>query len=71
MKNFEPSGDFVSRVMGQVRAYEAGKNPNDFRSQRHFSSRWIPYALSAGGLALGFINFFRIYSAVLAPVACK
>jgi hypothetical protein len=57
--------------MRQVLAEEAVKKQEDFRTQRHFSPWLIRYALSAGGIVLGLINLFRIYWAVLSPVACK
>ncbi len=71
MKKFEPSSDFVSRVMGEVLAYEATKKKNGFQSQRLPWNPLFKYALSGGGIVLGLINFFRIYFAVFSPVACK
>ena len=71
MKKFEPSADFVSRVMGEVSAYEAQKKKNGFRFQKLPVKPVVTYALSGGGIILGLINFLRIYLAVFSPVACK
>ena len=71
MKKFEPSSDFVSRVMGEVLAYEATKKKNGFRAQRLPVSPVYKYALSGGGIVLGLINFIRIYFSVFSPVACR
>ncbi len=71
MKKFEPSADFVSRVMGGVSAYEAQKKKNGFRLQKFQVPPVYKYALSGGGIILGLVNFLRIYLAVFSPVACK
>lgn len=72
MSDFEPTGDFVSRVMSDVRVYERS---------RHFAIRtesgWIVfsrvfrYALSVGGVLFAAANILRIASTLIAPAVCR
>ena len=53
MKEFEPSRDFVSRVMQSVHAYERSQEPAPSFFERVLSSRPLRYALSGGGVLMG------------------
>ncbi len=71
MKEFEPSRNFVSRVMQDVRAYEASKNQDASWSQMFLSTPLARYALSAAGGLLGIINLVRIYLTLFSPAVCR
>jgi len=71
MKEFKPSGNFVGKVMHDVRMFEAARRPVMSRSQLFLSTRLVRYALSAGGVLLGIINLIRVYSSVFSPVICR
>jgi len=61
MKEFEPSVDFVSRVMRTVRAYEALQNEKMDFTSRLLGSRLFQCAMSGCGVLFGI--FFT-------PAAC-
>jgi hypothetical protein len=61
MKEFRPSGDFVSSVMEGVREYERGQRACVPFTQRLFASRLFRYTMSCGSL---FVGIFIV------PVAC-
>ena len=62
MKEFRPSGDFVSRVMEKVHAHENAEGNNELRlSERLLASKPLRYAMSGGGIFLGIF---------LTPVVC-
>lgn len=71
MKRFRPSGNFVFKVMKEVRAYEAARTSDFSRSQIFLSTKLARYALSAGGALLGITNLVRIYLALFSPVVCR
>jgi len=71
MKEFEPSRNFVARVMEDVRAYEAIRIRELSRTQLFLSTKFARYALSCGGALLGFINLIRIYQTLFSPVLCR
>ncbi len=71
MKEFKPSGDFISRVMNKVYAYEKTKKPEISLSQKLHSSIAVRYAMFAGGALLGIINLIRLYFTVFSPVVCR
>ncbi len=62
MKEFEPSGDFVSRVMKSVHAHEDMQEVVRLTfSEKLLASRLFRYALSGGGI------FFGVF---LSPLVC-
>lgn len=61
MKGYEPSRDFVTRVMGKVHAHEASRTASVHFFDRHLGSRMLTYAMSWCGALMGI--FF-------APVVC-
>lgn len=61
MKEFEPSRDFVSNVMKQVRAHESAETERYGFAATLLSTRPFRYAMSGGGIFLG---------VVLTPVVC-
>jgi hypothetical protein len=71
MKEFEPSRDFVARVMADVRAYEGTCKRAEPLGQRLLSSRTLRYVFSSGAALLGILNLIRLYFSVLSPVVCR
>lgn len=61
MKEFEPSVDFVSRVMEKVRIYEAAQQESANFAARLLGSRLFQCAMSGCGILVGII---------FTPVAC-
>ena len=60
MKEFDPSKDFVSRVMRSVHAYEKKQAWKRLFSEKLPASRPFRYALSGSGVILG----------IFIPAAC-
>ncbi len=71
MKEFEPSRDFVSRVMKDIFVYERRQEQEYSRSQRFLASPIVRYVMSAAGVLLGLFNLARLYFSLLSPVACR
>jgi hypothetical protein len=71
MKEFEPSRDFVRKVMQGVRACEAGKSDQAMTAERMLSSRLVRITLSTGGALIGIINLIRIPLIFLSPALCR
>jgi hypothetical protein len=71
MKEFEPSSNFVARVMYEVRDYEGMNMIKEPLSQRLLSSRMLRFVFSSGAVLLGILNLIRLYFSVLSPVVCK
>jgi hypothetical protein len=71
MQEFEPSRNFIAKVMEDVRAYEASRNVDVSWSRMFLSTRSARYALSAAGGLLGIINLVRIYLTLFSPVVCR
>lgn len=71
MKEFEPSRDFVARVMQDVRAFEGTRKMAEPLSQRLLSSRMLRFAFSSGAAFLGIFNLIRLYFSLLSPVVCR
>jgi hypothetical protein len=71
MKAFKPSDNFVSRVMEDVRAYEATRTHYPLRVRLFLSTRVARYVLTSAGAILGLINLIRMYLAVFSPVMCR
>lgn len=61
MKEFKPSGNFVSRVMENVDAYERQREESLSFHERILYSRPLRYAMSGSGIFIGI--FFT-------PAAC-
>ena len=53
MKEFEPSTDFVARVMKNVHAYERSQERSPSFFERLLSSRPLRHALAGGGVLMG------------------
>jgi hypothetical protein len=71
MMEFEPSRDFVARVMADVRDYERTGKMKAPLGQRLLSSRTLRFVFSSGAALLGIINLIRLYFSVLSPVVCR
>jgi hypothetical protein len=71
MKAFKPSHNFVSRVMDDVRAYEATRTPYPLSLRLFLSTKVARYALTAAGALLGLINLIRMYLTIFSPVMCR
>ncbi len=70
MRNFEPTPNFISRVMADVRAYEAAISPGTSRAERFLLAGSVRYALSAAGGLLGIVNLARIVLTFISPAPC-
>ena len=53
MKKFEPSDDFVSKVMKGVYAYEDTQGPDLNFAEKFLASKIFRLALSGGGIFFG------------------
>lgn len=71
MKEFEPSQDFVLKVMQSVRACEAETTDQTMIAERLLSSRLVRIILSTGGAMIGIINLIRISLMFLSPALCR
>lgn len=71
MKEFKPSPDFVSRVMEDVRAYEAARTPYPSRLRLFLSTKAARYVLTSAGALLGLINLIRMYLTIFSPALCR
>ncbi len=71
MKKYEPSRDFVSKVMKDIYACKETREVEPWLFQRLLSSRPLYYATSAGGILLGIFNIVRLYFSVFAPALCR
>ncbi len=71
MKEFEPSGDFVAKVMRNVYAFEQKRRPQMPLSQRLLASRAVRFAFSAGGILMGILNLVRFYHSAFSAVICR
>jgi hypothetical protein len=70
METFEPSNDFVGRVMTHVREYECEKCREKERLNAFIFSKPVVMTLSAAGLVLGIINTLRMALILLTPSLC-
>jgi len=70
MKNFEPSPDFVNRVMVAVRAETRETEPVPSPSI-WLTSTPLRWALICGGAAMTLINLARMLASVFAPALCR
>jgi hypothetical protein len=71
MKDFEPSSNFVARVMENVRDYEGTRKMEEPLGQRLLASRTLRFVFSSGAALLGILNLIRLYFSVLSPVVCR
>lgn len=71
MEKFEPSQNFVARVMNDVRVYELSLQAVPTFSIRLLGSRPARWAISAAAMLLGSWNLIRLYLSFLAPVVCR
>jgi hypothetical protein len=71
MKDFEPTDNFVPRVMADVHAYEASRRLKIKKMEVLLFSRPLRYALSAGGVLLSIANIIRMASTFISPALCR
>jgi len=71
MKQFEPSDDFVDKVMLEVRKYERSQKATSPPWSRIVNSTAVQWAMSIVAVLLGSWNIIRLYLSILAPVACR
>jgi hypothetical protein len=71
MKDFEPTDNFVPRVMADIHAYEASRQLDITKTEGLLFSRPLRYALSAGGILLGILNIIRISFTLISPALCR
>jgi hypothetical protein len=70
MKTFEPSGEFVTRVMESVYAHEESKRRAAQTIERLYHSRPLRIALAGSGLLAGLWTLARLYHMLFMPPAC-
>lgn len=70
MKRFDPSPEFVSKVMERVHAYEASRRRARRMALRLYHSRSFRIAVTAVGLLVAAVNLVRLYAMFFAPLAC-
>ncbi len=70
MAEFEPSRDFVTRIMKDVRAYETEMTKHRERIPSFVLSRPVFSIVSAGGILLGICNLIRMALILISPVPC-
>jgi len=71
MKEFEPSSNFVARVMEDVRDYEGTRKMKAPLGKRLLSSRTLRFVFTSGAAFLGILNLIWLYFSVLSPVVCR
>ncbi len=69
MKEFEPSPDFVARVMASIPAKHQARAVPDLWLTITLS-RPLRWALTLGGAVMTGVNMFRMLSLVFAPSLC-
>jgi len=67
MKDFEPSGGFVPKVMAGVRSCEAQRRLALEKTERTLSAAPMRYALPACGILFALANFLRVAFTFLSP----
>jgi len=70
MSDFEPSGNFVPRVMNDIRAYEADAGSRSECMRAFILSRPGISILSAVGIVFGLLNIVRIAMILVSPASC-
>jgi hypothetical protein len=70
MADFNPSPDFTSRTMQEVRQYEAELEHKENHAQAFLQSKAGFIILSAGGTLFALINLIRLASTLLFPALC-
>lgn len=70
MKEFEPSSDFVARVMTAVRAESRTGTDCVAESVFIMSSMPIRWSLALGGAVMTLFNLFRMLASLFAPALC-
>jgi hypothetical protein len=69
MKEFEPSPDFVSRVMASIPAkHQAHAVPDPWLAVT--LSRPLRWAVTLGGGLIAGVNMIRMMASILAPSLC-
>jgi hypothetical protein len=71
MKEFEPSRQFIAKVMKEVRAIEAAQSQKALPQHVLFASPLATYAVSAAGAFLGIANLIRMYATIFSPTVCR
>ena len=70
MKEFEPSPDFVARVMKGVQA-EARSCTDAFGESVLMKSLPLRWSLALGGAAMTLLNLFRLLASLFIPALCS
>lgn len=71
MKEFEPSRDFVARVMRAVVAAETVAGRTGTAGRHPATLPALRAALAAGGGLLGILNLLRLWFSVFFPQICQ
>jgi hypothetical protein len=70
MEIFRPSGNFVVRIMEDVRSYETSLSKEREHLDAFLLSKPVFSILTAGGIMLGLINLVRIALILISPASC-
>ena len=70
MKEFEPSPDFVARVMQSVQA-EARPCADPVGESVFTRSTPLRWSLALGGAAMTLLNLFRLLASLFIPALCS
>jgi hypothetical protein len=70
MTGYNPSPDFTTRTMEEVRRYEAELKLKENHAEAFLHSKSGFLILSAGGALFGVINLIRLASMLLFPALC-
>ena len=70
MGNYEPSGDFVNKVMNCVRGHEIEASRGREHIRAFVFSKPVVATLSAAGILLGICNALRMALILISPSFC-
>ena len=71
MDSYKPSGDFVARIMENVRSYETAMIKGKGRANETPIPKLVFFAMSAGGILLGALNLVRVAWTFIVPAVCQ
>jgi hypothetical protein len=70
MNNFNPSNDFVTRTMDDIRSYEIVSRHRKEQMNAFLLSKPAFYLLSAAGALFGIINLIGMAWTLISPAIC-
>jgi hypothetical protein len=70
MGDYEPSNNFTTRIMAEIRVYEDALSHAGKHNYRLQLSKPALTVLTAGGVLLGIVNLIRFASILISPALC-